>query len=429
MRISTPIERRFSQPLESISNIIRQAETLPISDLANYLNSIDQWRYGKTDLLYWVAVLDRFDDLLGQIITEAQLDTLQSRAIPESDRFLARSILRFQKLLIENSSNKSIFNGFDRIDALIYAFELDVANEALALAAFFASKIHIQRSIRTSMNEMHLDDLLGLVERVNRPVTHFIYTEESTRVPKRVSLSRLLKKGVFVIDKVIPKGDQRKFAHTRRMYLGDPEDLAVSRLLSSAVLVYCRPGAMAIDADFIARDLHDLLDLVCTAADKVKEAALVMLDALFRMRLRHAAVVAAMGAHLHDGFVMSRLREAVEGHMSEIVASAFFNLLISFFASSTGASALFAAGIVQYVCAAWQRPDVPLRTKGRLVMGANTFLFTIAATLPRFLAEHGMSILAKELALAVDLILQVSNGMGGVGIGDSENQNQSENQN
>ncbi|OAG28862.1 E3 ubiquitin-protein ligase HUWE1 [Nematocida displodere] len=415
MRIQRPVERRFSQPMEKVCAMIKALETMDTCEMPGYLSKIDEWKHCKTDLVYWVEVLDRFDTILQDLVQKYRLDGLQSQPMEPQDRDVAREILRFQKVLVENSSNKSIFNSFDVIEHLIYSFELDLAIEALYLVCFFSSKIHIQRSIRNSMSLMSMETLNVLVDRVrSKPLQVFSYYDEQQKKTVRLSLSKVLKKGIYNLnEKLVPKTETKRLSHALRSFhfVEETSSLAVVKMLGFGALVYYKHTDLSIDSEFIGRDLVEVLDVVKNGEYRLKEAGLVMIDALFRMRIRHSALIGAMDSHLHDGMVMATLSRVVNEQMPEHFVVSFFNLLSSFFASAPGASALYSAGIVQYICSTLRdRSDVDFRKKSKLVMCANTFLFTIPAPFPRFLSEGGMVILGKELLMAVSLVLQGRSG-------------------
>ncbi|KAI5190406.1 E3 ubiquitin-protein ligase HUWE1 [Nematocida minor] len=410
MKIERPIERRFSQPPENISNIIRHLTDLPEEDIYAYLNNLKEWKYTKTDLLYWVDVLDRFDAILKNISTTYSLEQFQNHPMKETDKETVHAILQFQKLLVENSSNKSLFSSFDVIEPYIYSFELELVVDALYLVSFFASKIHIQRSIKTSMNLMKMDTLKILIERVKeKPHPIYTYYDEHTNTCKRVNIKKAVKKGLYGLsDKTVPKQEIRRFIHAIRSHelIEQLDKLKIIRLLAFSALVYYNYSDLPIDSEFISRDIPETLNIINTESYKMREAAVVMIDAIFRMRIRHSAVIAAMNAQSHEGMIMNLLKHVINEDVPEHFSVAFFNFLSSCFASAPCVSALFSAGIVQYVCNTLKdRSDISYRKKMRLVMGANTFLFTLPAPFTWFISENGVGILSKELLKSVETVL------------------------
>lgn len=73
------------------------------------------WPFPKSDLFHWVPLLDRFDDLLAQIIDRhwSKESLLQDRPFDECVRTLIIHILVFSRLLLENCSSRNIFCSYD----------------------------------------------------------------------------------------------------------------------------------------------------------------------------------------------------------------------------------------------------------------------------------------------------------------------------
>ncbi|EHY64806.1 hypothetical protein NERG_02209 [Nematocida ausubeli] len=410
MKIERPTQRRFSQPPEQISNIIERLIDISEEDIPGYLRNISEWKYTKSDLIYWMDVLDRFDGILSSIVAEYTLNQYQNKPMHESHIEIVHAIVRFQKLLVENSSNKSIFSSFDVIEPFIYSFELSLAIEALYLVSFFASKVHIQRSIKTSMLLMKMDSLKVLIDRVkDKPQSIYTYYDETTNTCKRVNIKKTLKKGIYTaLDKIVPKHELKRFIHAIRLHeqTEQMDKLKIIRMLAFSALVYYSYTDLPIDSEFISRDLPETLAIINSEGYHMREAAVTMIDAIFRMRIRHSSVIAAMNAQSHEGMIMTLLKKVVNEDVPEHFAIAFFNFLSSCFASAPCVSALFSAGIVQYVCNTLRsRPDISYRKRMRLVMGANTFLFTLPVPFTWFISENGIRILSKELLQAVESAL------------------------
>jgi len=411
MKIQRPGEKRFSEPPEPVASIIKAVEKMPRESVSSYLSKIDEWRYGKSDLLYWVEALNRLDEILEGIVKEYNLTGLQNRKMKEADRSTAREIIRFERILVENSSTKNIFSSFNVIEPFIYSFELEISIEALRLVYFFASKIHMQRSIKTSMLLMNMNSLHILLEQVGiRSKESFAYYDEQEKITKRINLKKTLKKGIYGIsDKLVPKGEVKSLMHTLRCFsfIEEWDSLLIIKLLAFGAVVYHNYEDLSIDSEFMEKELVEILGLMQHGTPKVREAAVLMVDALFRMRIKHNALISAMEAGMHEGMVMKLLKETVEEDPPENFALAFFGLLSSFFASAQGSKALYSAGVVEYVCSTLkERSEIGDRKKTRLVMCTNTFLFTIPETFPRFLSEGGMRILSKELDASVEKVLR-----------------------
>lgn len=85
----------------------------PLTELVPVLQELDIWRFPKSDLNCWIAVLDKFDEALEGIITSYELTKPQMNPFTPKDRELVLEILRMQRLLMENSTSRKLFSSFD----------------------------------------------------------------------------------------------------------------------------------------------------------------------------------------------------------------------------------------------------------------------------------------------------------------------------
>ncbi|GAA5909447.1 hypothetical protein JCM8208_006528, partial [Rhodotorula glutinis] len=95
------------------------------------------WTWPRTDLQHWIHPLNRFDDILEQVIADYDLASMehgQTNTFTPRTKELLLAVLSFEKLLLENSTNRKIFNGFDRLNDLLHTTDLDVLLATLRLA-------------------------------------------------------------------------------------------------------------------------------------------------------------------------------------------------------------------------------------------------------------------------------------------------------
>ncbi len=79
-------------------------------DLLPLLEPFQVWKYPRGDLHAWIGVLDRFDTILEDIIETNQIKTHHPKSF---DTRLLLNILRVQKLLLENCTNRKLFASYD----------------------------------------------------------------------------------------------------------------------------------------------------------------------------------------------------------------------------------------------------------------------------------------------------------------------------
>ena len=92
-----------------------QLSTCPQEDLAAELEShLSTWDHPRGDLYNWIPVLDRFDAILEKINMESGCAVgAQMKEFDVTSRTLLIAILRATRLLIENCTNRSIYNSYD----------------------------------------------------------------------------------------------------------------------------------------------------------------------------------------------------------------------------------------------------------------------------------------------------------------------------
>lgn len=102
----------------AIAAFILQLGTAPVEQLGTLLEPILSrgWCWPRTDLQHWIVPLNRFDQLLEEVIVGyelASMDHPQTNAFTPRTKELLVAILAFEKVLLENSTNRKIFASFD----------------------------------------------------------------------------------------------------------------------------------------------------------------------------------------------------------------------------------------------------------------------------------------------------------------------------
>jgi E3 ubiquitin-protein ligase HUWE1 len=77
------------------------------------LEPIEVWTWPRSDLNAWVQVLNQFDEILEDIIREYEIDQLQTKKLSLRDKDMLCGILRFERLLLENTTNRKSFSSYD----------------------------------------------------------------------------------------------------------------------------------------------------------------------------------------------------------------------------------------------------------------------------------------------------------------------------
>ncbi|KAI9099723.1 hypothetical protein DFS34DRAFT_502229 [Phlyctochytrium arcticum] len=123
--------------------------------LPEHVGSSYAWPFPRTDLFHWLAVLNRFDTLLEKIVKEYITDSIQSRPFEEKDQVVLLSVLRFTTVLWENCTNRSLYNSYEHLTALLLTSDLDVLSATLRLLLRPAQRLGNQRSVKNTLAAAH----------------------------------------------------------------------------------------------------------------------------------------------------------------------------------------------------------------------------------------------------------------------------------
>lgn len=96
-----------------VAALVDKLLTTSTDQLAELLWSFRMWLWPRCELMVWYSVLDRFDDILAQMIKDYHSDDLQMTPFTPSDKELIMQILRFERMLLDNSTTRKLFNSYD----------------------------------------------------------------------------------------------------------------------------------------------------------------------------------------------------------------------------------------------------------------------------------------------------------------------------
>ncbi|CAE7209973.1 unnamed protein product [Rhizoctonia solani] len=125
--------KKVGQPHPEVAALISTLITTPQTELAQFIASIHVWTWPRSDLNSWTKVLNRFDTILSDLIDHYELNKLQLKNFDEADKKLLLELLRFERMLLENSTNRKLFASYDRLNALLATSDLDVLVAVLQL--------------------------------------------------------------------------------------------------------------------------------------------------------------------------------------------------------------------------------------------------------------------------------------------------------
>ncbi|THH06601.1 hypothetical protein EW145_g3974 [Phellinidium pouzarii] len=125
--------KKFIAPHPLAAALIADILATSIDDLPKLLAPIDSWRWPRSDLNAWIKVLDKFDAVLEEVIREYDVDGLQVSDFSPGKKEIICEILKFERLLLENSTNRKMYNSYDRLNSLLFTSDLDVLVATLLL--------------------------------------------------------------------------------------------------------------------------------------------------------------------------------------------------------------------------------------------------------------------------------------------------------
>ncbi|KAF8712347.1 hypothetical protein RHS03_01066, partial [Rhizoctonia solani] len=125
--------KKVGQPHPEVAALISTLIATPQSELAKFIEDIPLWTWPRSDLNSWTKVLNRFDAIFNDLIDKYDLNKLQLKIFDEADKKLLLELLRFERMLLENSTNRKLFASYDRLNALLATSDLDVLVAVLQL--------------------------------------------------------------------------------------------------------------------------------------------------------------------------------------------------------------------------------------------------------------------------------------------------------
>ncbi|RKP05319.1 hypothetical protein THASP1DRAFT_19951 [Thamnocephalis sphaerospora] len=343
MKVAKAAPRRLMPPVEAVVGLIARFRDLPESELATELNALAEWPLARSDLFHWVVVLDRFDSILERVVRDYELDKhVQRRSFSTADQRITRGVLWFSRLLVENCTNRNIYNSYEHLNALLNTDDLDVLECNFWLALRQAQRISTQRAYRHNFALNHdrilalaqswgikehgieLVDLcstqLSVPEELYTIVYHFyrVLTPEDAR--KAAAASRAA--GAEAPDspsKSRRKSNHFELFHTVRVSTGIGNPARRRQFLVIRLLAVCVAVLMAPESSVQARLFQHEPNLAASLAELIQPehnipiheqvAAISTLEALGRSRARLNEVLAAVNASASHGVLLYVLRK------------------------------------------------------------------------------------------------------------------------
>lgn len=139
----------MAKPLRSL---IDKLTTCDINELPQYLQDNFKWQRPRGDLIHWIPLLNRFDEIFEQKIEKYGLDKDNVKLLlvsPEDERLIV-SCLQFTYILLDHCFDKQVYSSSERIYALINSSSLEIRLRALEVGIVLAEKFVQTTSSRFS---------------------------------------------------------------------------------------------------------------------------------------------------------------------------------------------------------------------------------------------------------------------------------------
>ena len=99
--------------LPQVAELINKLHNTSNDELHEVLSEIDAWKWPRSDLNAWIKVLNKFDAILEEYIRDYEVDKVQVNVFTPITKKTICEILRFERLLLENSTNRKTFSSYD----------------------------------------------------------------------------------------------------------------------------------------------------------------------------------------------------------------------------------------------------------------------------------------------------------------------------
>ncbi|KZO98855.1 hypothetical protein CALVIDRAFT_495662 [Calocera viscosa TUFC12733] len=450
-----------------VSALINSILAAPKEELPSLLSTVQTWQYPRCDLHAWSAVLNKFDEILEQIISDYEVDQLQINDFTPSARALLSEILRFERVLLDNSTNRKIYASYDRLNGLLSTTDLDVLVLTLKLflrpAQQYSSQVSLSQSLAIStprlaalcmrfptLRDNNLE-LAALVSSANPPseselpsgdLTFNFYKLEDTKSTAEPGLNVFHLPGLArdprptadIVAAAIEKygvPDEHRFELLHRVRLAralgaseerlqDREKLAVVRLLSVAIFCHTHVEALAQNSLFLPDPT-----LISNVAEclqpripaQIQVAALAALDGLARYKNRITEVMGAINAGVSHGILMSTLRRAVaelekaeEGKELTSIGLEGVEQLLSFVtylaSNSQGGNMIVGAGLIPLLVQIIDnKQPAALPVMQKTMALADNVLYGYTNAFSIWLNSRGLDVLVERIKHEVDRVI------------------------
>ncbi|KAG0275588.1 hypothetical protein BGZ95_008615 [Linnemannia exigua] len=161
MKIKKTPAKKLAQPPPAVKTLIQALTECPESEIPKLIEEVPEWNWPRGDIFLWVAVLNRFDDILDTLCKAHDMKKPQPKPFSETDLRLTLAILYFSRLLLENCTNRNLYASYEQLNDLLHSNDLDILESCLRLLLRPAQRHSSQRNTK-SIFTVSQDRLLAL---------------------------------------------------------------------------------------------------------------------------------------------------------------------------------------------------------------------------------------------------------------------------
>ncbi|KAG2736502.1 hypothetical protein G9P44_000592 [Scheffersomyces stipitis] len=172
----------MAKPMRSL---IDDLTSCSIKELPAKLEANLKWEKPRGDLLHWVSVLNRMDEIYEEIINKYDLENEFPRLqlFSQEEQTLICSCLKFTYILLDHCSDRQIYSSSERIFALLNTPTIDVRLHALEVAVLISEKYAQSSSSRYSAPKQIKNKVLQMA-RSYPPIVPPSYAKAHQEDPK-----------------------------------------------------------------------------------------------------------------------------------------------------------------------------------------------------------------------------------------------------
>lgn len=453
----------FPNQPDTLQALVSQLSEMDGAQLAPALDEFSkEWSRPRGDLCAWVPLLNRFDDMLEEMVQKYGLSVPVPPPMPiePADEKLLISILRFSAFLLQKCSNRGAYASADRVSNLIKCTSPFVLEAALRVCVELAQRFAQSRLGRPNVTTIDPEMIFKMVRLI--PDIKESSIKEEAGITTCTDLRDYIEspKGKY------PSSLDFQFYVTKKLHSGmqtyhlDESELSESSLtdLHQAIhknvpedvyfdALYRMWGAKSIAMGPSGVELRQTLTKIqllalgfasCSLSEETLEArimdqrpnlvkqvgglafpqgmpssvrilALDTLSYVCHQQTRRADVLSAVSGNVSHGALMSSIRHMITAlqtgeDIDEDFSSALFATIIHIAASHGLCMILVSAGLVPLLLELVQvRNDTKcVRTLSAVMELLDHVIIDVPATFPVFTQARGVSIMIEAISREVD---------------------------